>query len=395
METPKLQAEFELHKICVIIPTYNNQKTIAQVVTDCLEYTSHILVVNDGSTDDTDEILTSLEGSFEYVNYKNNKGKGLAMRTGFKKALELGYEYAITIDSDGQHYAKDLVAFIDNFEEDTIFIGSRNLAEEENVPQGSKVGNKISSFWLWVETGLRLPDTQSGYRLYPIKRLKDTTFFTTKYEFEIEVLVRSAWKDIAIKHVPIDVLYQGEERVSHFRPTKDFLRISLLNTFLVLAAFLWYRPIQIIRNLSWKKIKQFFVDNLIRTKDSTLKLSMSVAWGVFWGIVPIWGGQLFLALVTAHWLKLNKIIVGTAAQISIPPMIPLIIFLSYKMGGWILNKETNIVFSKKLNFDTIANDVYIYAVGACALAVVAAFVFGLITFIGLKIFRKKHEPISS
>ncbi len=395
MKKPLLQTEFETHKICVIIPTYNNQKTIGDVVGDCLKYTTDVIVVNDGSTDTTHEVLTNLTSTFQYVNYTKNKGKGFALRKGFQKALELGYEYAITIDSDGQHYAKDLATFIKNFEENTIFIGSRNLEQEENVPQGSKIGNKISSFWLWVETGLKLPDTQSGYRLYPIKQLAKTTFFTTKYEFEIEILVRAAWKDITIKHVPIDVLYQGEERVSHFRPTKDFLRISLLNTVLVLAAFLWFRPIQILRNLSWQKIKQFFIDHLIRTKDSTSKLSISVAWGVFWGIIPIWGGQLFFALITAHWLKLNKIIVGAAAQISIPPMIPFIIFFSYKLGGQILNVETNIVFSKKLNLDTIASDLYIYVVGACVLAVLAGFVFGLFTFIGLKIFRKKHESISS
>lgn len=395
MKSPNLQKEFDTHKMCVIIPTYNNQKTIAEVVNDCLEYTTNVIVVNDGSTDATNDIITKLEGAFEYIHYAKNRGKGYAMRTGFKKALELGYEYAITIDSDGQHYAKDLQAFVDNFEEDTILIGSRNLEGAENVPGGSKVGNKISSFWFWVETGVKMPDTQSGYRMYPIRRLAKTKFFTTKYEFEIEVLVRSSWKDIAIKHVPIDVLYQGEERVSHFRPTKDFLRITALNTVLVLLAALWYRPVQLIRNFSFKKVKQFFIDNLVRTKESTLRLSASVAWGVFWGIVPIWGGQLFLALLSAHWVKLNKIIVGTAAQISIPPMIPLIIFLSYKMGGKVLDKETHIEFSKKLNFESIAGDVYIYAVGACVLAVVAALAFGMLTFILLKIFRKNHESISS
>ncbi len=391
MENPHLQTEFDTHKMCVIIPTYNNQKTVVQVIKDCMQYTKNVLVVNDGSTDNTHKIITSLPEKFEYLHYEKNKGKGFAMRTGFKKALELGYEHAITIDSDGQHYAKDLYAFIDNFEENAILIGSRNLAAEENVPQGSKVGNKISSFWFWVETGVKMPDTQSGFRLYPIKRFEKTIFFTTKYEFEIEVLVRSAWKDIAIKHVPIDVLYQGEERVSHFRPTKDFLRITFLNTVLVLAAALWYRPIQIIRNFTLQKAKQFFIDNLIRTKESSASLSASVAWGIFWGIVPLWGGQLFLSLVTAHWLKLNKLIVGTAAQISVPPMVPLIIYLSYKLGGQVLNKATTIQFSKKISFETIAGDIYIYAVGACLLAVIAGVLFGLLTFIGLKIFRKNQH----
>ena len=99
-------------KCCVLIPTYNNEKTLKQVVESCQEYTSNVLVINDGSTDSTDDILDSIN-DIQVVSYTPNRGKGNAMKAGFKKAEELGYDYAITIDSDGQHLAKDLPKFLD------------------------------------------------------------------------------------------------------------------------------------------------------------------------------------------------------------------------------------------------------------------------------------------
>lgn len=244
--------KFEEYKCCVLIPTYNNDQTLAQVIEDVLEYTPNILVVNDGSTDQTAEILTQYPNIHVHT-HSPNQGKGMALRNGFKEALKLGFEYLITIDSDGQHYAKDLTTFIDHLTEHpkSILIGSRNM-EQENVPNKSSFGNKFSSFWLWVETGVKLKDTQSGYRLYPIKALQNLRFFTKKYEFEVEVLVRAAWEDIELMCIPIDVYYPPQdERISHFRPFKDFTRISILNTVLFTLAFLWYRP-----RLFFKRLKK-------------------------------------------------------------------------------------------------------------------------------------------
>jgi hypothetical protein len=115
--------------------------------------------------------------------------------------------------------------------------------DQLSVPGKSSFGNKFSNFWFWVETGLKMPDTQSGYRLYPVRQMKDIRFFTQKYEFEIEVLVRSSWKGIRIDTVPVNVFYPSkEERISHFRPFRDFGRISVLNTVLVTIAFLYIKP---------------------------------------------------------------------------------------------------------------------------------------------------------
>lgn len=250
-------------KCCVLIPTYNNAQKLEQVIIDVLEYTkihlakgheiNHLLVVNDGSSDSTKEILEKYPYIMQ-LSYAPNAGKGIAMRRGFEYAIEKGYDYAITLDSDGQHYAKDIPTFVDALMENknAIVIGSRNMGQE-NVPTKSSFGNKFSSFWLWVETGIKLADTQSGYRLYPIRAIKDFSFVTGRYEFEVEVLVRAAWEGIDLFCVPIDVYYPpANERITHFRPFKDFFRISVLNTFLCILAFLWFRPRMFVRSFKKK-----------------------------------------------------------------------------------------------------------------------------------------------
>ncbi|MFM6926726.1 MAG: glycosyltransferase family 2 protein [Ferruginibacter sp.] len=109
--TGSLMEKAEVLKVCVIIPTYNNSATLAKVIEDVAQYSRHIIVINDGSTDNTVAIVQAFPG-VQFISYTPNAGKGWALRTAFKYAVEKGYKYAITIDSDGQHFAKDLPAFI-------------------------------------------------------------------------------------------------------------------------------------------------------------------------------------------------------------------------------------------------------------------------------------------
>jgi glycosyltransferase involved in cell wall biosynthesis len=251
--TQPIRNTFRDKKVCVLVPTFNNAQTLPAVLDSLLEYTDQIVVVNDGSTDATTDVLEKFK-ALAVVSYPVNQGKGHALRTGFRKALELGYEYAITIDSDGQHFAEDLPKFIDKLENHpaAIVMGVRNM-EQASVPGKSSFGHKFSNFWFKVETGLTINDTQSGYRLYPIKLIKDFKFITPKYEFEIEVLVRAAWNGIEITEVPVRVYYAPKEiRVSHFRPFQDFSRISVLNTVLVTIALLYIKPRDFFRSLKKK-----------------------------------------------------------------------------------------------------------------------------------------------
>lgn len=267
MTTEEIRATFEDKKVCVLIPTYNNERTLGTVLNGVLAYTGNVIVVNDGSTDGTGVILESFP-DVDVVNYPVNQGKGFALRTGFRHAVKSGYDYAITIDSDGQHFPDDLEKFLVALEEHpaAIIIGARNM-DQASVPGKSSFGNKFSNFWFWVETGLKMNDTQSGYRLYPVKLLNDVRFVTRKFEFEIEVLVTSAWRGIAIEEVPVKVFYAEKgERISHFRPFKDFSRISVLNTVLVTLTLLYIKPRDFLRGIKKKILDANYINSyLIRS----------------------------------------------------------------------------------------------------------------------------------
>ena len=192
--------------IIVIIPSYNNGKTLADVIESVRFYAPDILVVNDGSTDETAEIL-SRESNLHTITHPVNQGKGVALRHGLSFAKKQGFRYAITIDSDGQHFASDIPALIEAIEKepDTLLVGARNLASD-NMPGKNTFANKFSNFWFTLETGIKLQDTQSGYRLYPIQRMNvDKWYYTAKYEFELEALVFAAWGGITVKNIPVHV----------------------------------------------------------------------------------------------------------------------------------------------------------------------------------------------
>lgn len=371
---------------CVLIPTYNNAQTLLMVIDEVKLYTSNIIVINDGSTDNTEQILSGVQG-IEVIGYPVNQGKGFALRTGIKYAQQKGYRYAISIDSDGQHFASDIPLFIYKIElsPDSLLVGARNL-RQENMPKKNTFGNKFSNFWFRFQTGIKLPDTQSGYRLYPIEKMKGTNYFTKKYEFEIEVMVKAAWKGINVEAVPIGVYYAEEgKRISHFRPFKDFFRISLLNTYLVILALLWYKPIYFVKSFTKANIKKFMHKHFLDSNEPVLKKALAVAFGVFMGIVPIWGYQFVTALILAHFMKMNKAIVGLAANISIPPMIPFLLYGSLKTGQLVLgtNLHSNI-FNQPLNFETVKQHLFEYAIGSMVFAVIMAIVLGVLSYFVLK-----------
>lgn len=380
----------------MLIPTYNNAATLGQVLQDVLTHTSDVIVVNDGATDHTAEVLEQFP-MVSVLSYQPNRGKGIALRRGFKFALEQGYDYAITMDADGQHFASDIAVFMKKLQEEgpAIYIGARNL-QQENMPGKNTFANKFSNFWFYVETGLKGPDTQSGYRLYPLHSLRNTNFFCTKYEFEIEVLVRSAWKGIRVDWVPVQVYYPpAEERVSHFRPFRDFSRISVLNTVLVTIAFAYIHPRNFLRFLFSKGgFKQMMRMHLFNPDESIHRKALSIGFGVFMGIVPIWGFQMLTAVVLAAFLRLNKALVLIASNISIPPLIPVIVYLSFLMGRmYVAEDATWILFSKDLSIESMKQNLFQYITGSLTLAVVAGLLAGLTTWALLAVFRKKRMAV--
>ena len=377
---------------CIIVPTFNNAGTLEKVLTDVAHYLPHIIVVNDGSTDHTSLLLIDLQRrlALDVIDMPVNRGKGKALQCGFARAVQAGFRYAITIDADGQHFADDIPLFTTMIAKypDSLIVGVRNM-QQNGVPGKSSFGNRFSNFWYRIETGIKLPDTQSGFRLYPVRRMNGMRFYTHKYEFEIEVLVRAAWRGCRIRQTPVKVYYAPEEnRVSHFRPFRDFIRISLLNTMLVLVAFLWIKPRNMVRNFKWRRIKRFIRSQFVNRKHSAARIALSAGFGVFIGIIPIWGCQLIVGIMLAHLMKLNKAIVFITANISLPPMIPILLYLSFLTGGWIVGTSTTVSFDT-INMDFVKHDLYQYLVGSIVFAIAAGIVTTVLVWLTVYVIRRK------
>ena len=241
--------------ICALIPTYNNAGTIADVVRRVHAYLRDIIVVVDGSTDDTLAILNGLDFPVTVVSHEKNRGKGAALVSGFRKAIEMGFDLALTIDADGQHYPEDIpvLSRAHDVHPQALIVGSRQFTDP-NMPDKSKFANRFSNFWFALQTSIRLPDTQTGMRLYPLHRLHGLGILTRRYEAELELLVFAAWHNVPLVPVPVRVYYPPkEERVSHFVPARDFTRISILNCFLCIGAVLFGYI-----NMYWRTVLSFF-----------------------------------------------------------------------------------------------------------------------------------------
>jgi 1-acyl-sn-glycerol-3-phosphate acyltransferase len=296
-EKQNLISTMRNHKICVLVPTYNNAGTLRNVISEILNFSADVIVVNDGSTDDTQQILSSFGNDIILVKYDQNRGKGYALKCGFKKALELGFEYAITLDSDGQHYASDLCKFVVAVVEHpgALIVGQRDLTTVD-INGKSSFANKFSNFWYRVQTGRNLKDTQTGYRAYPLKRLYGLNLLTSRYEAELELLVFAAWNGVDVISIPINVYYPPQsERVSHFKPALDFTRISILNTILCFGAILYGLPVRFFSCIKQKKLFNKDITLFTRKKgekrDAALtfdRIIRSVYGGIhflFWALV--------------------------------------------------------------------------------------------------------------
>lgn len=236
-------------KICIVIPCYNNVGTIAEVALAVKQYLDDVVVVCDGCTDGSDAEVLKIQDKVTCISYTQNKGKGHAIKTGVLYAIQHNFDYMITIDADGQHFASDIPLFIKSIKNNNgaMIIGNRFL-KQENMPEGNTFANKFSNFWFALQTGIYLPDTQSGFRAYPLNMIASMHLFTSRYEAELEYLVRLAWQNVKFVNIPIQVYYApAGERVTHFRKGADFIRISMMNTVLCLLSIVYGYPSRLIR----------------------------------------------------------------------------------------------------------------------------------------------------
>lgn len=222
--------------VIVVVPTYNNPLTIQKVAEDVLTHGYKLIIVDDGSSTPVASLLKAHE-NLTLLRHETNQGKGAAIITGAKEAQKQGFEYFISLDGDGQHLASEIAKIVDACDgEHQIIIGARNF-EINHVPNGSKFGRWFSNFWACWDTEQRITDSLSGFRLYPTSIL-DLVIETKRFDWEMEVLVKHAWKKRLIKEVVVECYYpKPEERVSHFKKFWDTAAIVMVHVKLLPRKF--------------------------------------------------------------------------------------------------------------------------------------------------------------
>jgi len=387
MEVPNFVA-----KILIVIPVYNHAATLRQVVEGVLRYHDRVLVVDDGSTDGGAESLSDLP--VELLRHKVNRGKGAAIKTAAQWGMKQRMSHMITLDADGQHDPTEVLKFIAAIAESpqAVIVGHRDFAQEA-IPGSSRFGRKFSNFWLRLQTGSQLKDSQSGFRAYPLMIFQHLNFWTRRYNFEIEVLVRSAWAGLELRDVDISVYYPpGNKRVSHFRGFMDNWRLTLLNTHLTLRSIVPWPHRKIIEQqvdgigiLSvihpLRSIRQLLLEN-----SNPQRLAVAVGVGVFLGVLPLLFFHTITILFVCGFFRLNKVAAVSSSQLCMPPIVPaLCIELGYyvRHGHWLTELSL-----QTLGYQALER-IYEWFLGSLLLAPILALLVGALTYLLARMVQKE------
>jgi glycosyltransferase involved in cell wall biosynthesis len=218
----------ENNHICALIPAFNAESSLGEVIDRAKKFIPRVLVVSDGSTDNTAEVARS--HCVQLITIPSNRGKGYALRQGFSYALTNGCSAIVTLDADGQHDPGDIPNFLRAHEQDSgaILIGSR-MAQVDRFPRQRYYSNQAAVFFISKALGQHLEDTQCGFRLYPSRVLRQIVLTTSHFQTETEVLLRAARKGISLRSVPVKNIYvNGNAPQSNFRPVTDTFLICMV-----------------------------------------------------------------------------------------------------------------------------------------------------------------------
>ena len=324
--------------IWLVIPVFNNAKTIKKIVNLSFNYIDKILVIDDGSTDENlSELLKDTK--VKIIRHEKNRGKGESILTALNYLCKKNVESMITMDADGQHLPEDIPNFINavNSDKNALFIGTRDF-NQSSIPGTSRFGRKFSNMWFKIETGKVCSDTQSGFRAYPVNLISQLNLYGSFYDFEIEVIARASWAGILIREINISVFYEKEEsRVSHFRKIKDNWRITLMHTRLVGRKLVPMPHKQLVehdktpkQSLIFHPVKFFKV--LLKENTSPIELAVSAATGSVLAVLPLIGLHSVAIIYVTARLHLNKIMALSIQVLYSPPFVP---FVCIEAGHYI------------------------------------------------------------
>jgi glycosyltransferase involved in cell wall biosynthesis len=212
-------------KFLILIPAFNAAGSLPEL-TDRIRKAvkgADILVINDGSTDNTETVLKDLK--IPHLTNAPNRGKGYTLQRGFEYAIQKGYDYVVTIDADLQHVPEEISLFIDSKQRADIYIGTRNLRSTD-MPPHRRLTNYLTSLIISIFSGQRIRDSQSGYRMLSTDVLRKLNVRSIKYDFESELLFQAGMLDISVAEVRVSTVYEGSR--SYINPLKDTLRFVRL-----------------------------------------------------------------------------------------------------------------------------------------------------------------------
>lgn len=212
-------------RFLVVIPALNAAASVAGVVKASLAHLPDVVVVNDGSTDATPKAAAGAGATV--LHHPQNLGKGAALKTGFRYALERGFDAVVTVDADGQHLPSEIPKFVRAFRETgaDLVIGDRSHLFEGMLPR-RRNANMFSAWAISQCAGTRVGDSQSGFRLYSASLLRDVEIRANGFAAESEIIVRAGRLGRNVISIPIDLGFVNGVSTSHYRPLLDTLRIA-------------------------------------------------------------------------------------------------------------------------------------------------------------------------
>lgn len=218
------------HRVCIIIPFYNNRQTVDAVAARSATHIPDIFLVDDGSTDGSAETIHRLDG-MRLLRLSINSGKGAAVQAAARAAFAEGFTHAIQIDADLQHDPDSIPLFLEMLGTDpgAVVIGARCF--DRDTPTLSRFGRWLGNLWVRIETlGIRVDDTQCGFRLYPLNLFHTLRLDQDRMAFDVEIIVKAVRHGYRIRNLEVPVRYfKGSERVTHFRLFRDNWEMSKLH----------------------------------------------------------------------------------------------------------------------------------------------------------------------
>ena len=360
----------------VVAPTFNNAGTLADVVGRVRALDLPLVVVNDGSTDETAAVLADLAGrdaGVTVVTHPDNRGKAAALMTGFAAAMDAGYTHAATIDTDGQLDPEQIPSLLSIARRTPhgLVIGQRD-ENTEGYPARNRIGRRVSNLFIWMQSGVRVADSQCGFRVYPLDFLREVRCHAGRYGFETEVITRAGWAGRPVVGATVRCHYFPRGKaVSHFRPFLDSFRGVPMHLRLMLRALtpLPHAPLRsplsltlapesrgegtegastqadglvlrrgLRRILDWLNpmpaIRQLREDDVGRVNAAA-----GLAMGAFIANLPAYGLHTVLSLYAARRFHLHPLSVVVGSHLSTPPVGPVLVAAAVTIGHVTLHGE--------------------------------------------------------